>query len=224
ELLATCKDGRARLRAYLDDYAFLIDAVLSVLSCRWSGRWLEFAVQLADALLRDFAHADGGFFFTSEQHERLIQRRRDFMDDALPSGNGVAAAALIQLGHLLGEKRYLDAAERTVRAAWDSLERIPHAHNALLLALIRLIDPPQQVILRGQGRELEDWSAQCKRLLNLRTAWYGIPKEEMALPGMLSERSAQERATAYVCEGFQCGAPIRDIGELARALKAAKPE
>ncbi|MBI2970760.1 MAG: thioredoxin domain-containing protein, partial [Gammaproteobacteria bacterium] len=223
-LLATCKDGRAHLNAYLDDYAFLIDAILSVLSCRWSTPWLEFAMQLADALLRDFQHASGGFYFTSHAHEHLIQRRRDFMDDAVPSGNGVAAAALARLGHLLGDQRYLSAAEAVVQAAGDTVERVPHAHNALLLALLELLDPPQQVILRGPEAALADWRSRCADSLNIRTRLYAIPSDERRLPGLLAERRPVDGVTAYVCEGFQCSAPIHDVEELAAALKGAKPE
>ena len=103
-LLATYKDGRAHLPAYLDDYAFLADALLELLQTRWRSSDLEFARQLTDVLLAQFEDGEsGGFFFTAADHEQLIHRSKTFSDDSLPSGNGVAASVLCRLGFLLGE-------------------------------------------------------------------------------------------------------------------------
>src|SRR5690606_4211205 len=118
-LLAVYKDGEARFPAYLDDYAFLIDALLETLQTRWRNEDLELATRLADALLAHFEDRDnGGFFFTADDHEQLIHRSKSFADEALPSGNAIAAQTLTRLGLLLGETRYLDAAARALRAAW----------------------------------------------------------------------------------------------------------
>ncbi len=98
-LLATTKDGRAHLPAYLDDYAFLADALLELLQTRWRSTDLEFARGLAEVLLAQFEDADaGGFFFTAADHERLIHRSKTFSDESLPSGNGVAAAGAVPVG------------------------------------------------------------------------------------------------------------------------------
>ncbi len=103
-LLATYKDGRAHLPAYLDDYAFLADALLELLQTRWRSSDLDFAQQLADVLLAQFEDSQaGGFFFTAREHEPLIHRSKTYADDSLPSGNGVAASVLCRLGILLGE-------------------------------------------------------------------------------------------------------------------------
>jgi len=113
KLLATYREGKAHLNAYLDDYAFLIDALLAFLQCRWDQKWLDMAIQLADELLDSFEDKEhGGFFFTSHDHEKLIQRSKSFMDDSLPSGNGVAASVLGRLGHLLGDS--IDTSSRLV--------------------------------------------------------------------------------------------------------------
>jgi hypothetical protein len=222
-LLATARDGRGHLAAYLDDHAFLIDAALHLLEYRWSSAWLRFAMELGDALLRDFEDAErGGFWFTSHGHEQLIQRRRDFMDDALPSGNGVAAAALLRLAHLTGEQRYLAAAERTIGAAMDAMRRVPHAHGAMLIALSELMRPPPQVILRGNETEMAVWRADCATATDTRTRCFAVPGAEPDLPGLLSERRAGADApvTAYVCEGFQCEAPVTRCEQLLRILNA----
>src|SRR6201995_3523539 len=134
-LLATYKGGRAHLPAYLDDYAFLIDALLELLQTRWRSRDLEFAQELAEVLLEQFEDSEsGGFFFTARGHEKLIHRSKTFGDESIPSGNGVAASVLCRLGFLLAEPRYIEAAERTLRAGWSGLREHPMAHMTLLNA------------------------------------------------------------------------------------------
>src|ERR1700733_15067670 len=123
-LLATTKDGRAHLPAYLDDYAFLADALLELLQTRWGGRDLEFARALVDVMIEQFMDRDGGgFFFTAAEHERLIHRSKTFNDESIPAGNGVAASVLTRLGYLLGKVLYLEAAERTLKAAWPLMRQ-----------------------------------------------------------------------------------------------------
>jgi uncharacterized protein YyaL (SSP411 family) len=124
-LLATARDGRAHLDAYLDDHAFLLAALLELMQAEFRGKDLAFAIELADALLNRFEDSDaGGFFFTAHDHEVLIHRPKTGHDNATPAGNGVAAFALQRLGHMLGETRYVGAAERTLRLFW------PH-HSAV---------------------------------------------------------------------------------------------
>ncbi len=108
-LLASWKDGRANLNAYLDDYAYLLLAVLEALQTRWDGSLLRWCQALADSLIELFANEQGGgFYFTSHDHEQLIMRSQSFNDDAMPAGNAIAAQALYYLGFLSGETRYLD--------------------------------------------------------------------------------------------------------------------
>ncbi|MCS6948780.1 MAG: thioredoxin domain-containing protein, partial [Steroidobacteraceae bacterium] len=134
-LLASYKDGAAQLPAYLDDYALLLDAILTVLQQRWDSALLHWAHELADVLLARFADPAGGFYFTADDHERLFHRSKSFGDDATPNGNGIAAQALQRLGYLCGEPRYLAAAEATLRAGWAVMTRAPYAHTTLLTAL-----------------------------------------------------------------------------------------
>jgi hypothetical protein len=156
-LNATYKDGRARFAAYLDDYAFLANGLVELLQCRWRGSDLDFACELVDALLAHFEDERGGFFFTADDHETLIHKPKPFADEAVPSGNGIAAGVLVKLGHLLGEQRYLDAAERTVRAALHGIERYPEGHATLLHALDELLAPPTLVVVRAPAAELDAW-------------------------------------------------------------------
>ncbi len=214
-LAATCKDGRARLNAYLDDYAFLIDAIIHLLSCRWSGKWLDFAMQLADTLLEQFFDAGaGGFFFTSHDHETLLQRRKDFTDDSLPSGNGTAALALLNLGHLTGRRDYLEAAEKTLKCGWNMLERMPHACTAMLMALLEYNHPRQVIILRGREETITRWQQEIEPLLEVRSLVFAIPSAETDLPGLIDEKKTDQAATAFVCTGFTCLEPVSELAEL----------
>ncbi len=223
-LAATCKDGRAHLNAYLDDYAFLIDAIIHLLACKWSGRWLGFAMELADTLLEQFFDDDaGGFFFTSHDHETLLQRRKDFTDDALPSGNGMAALALLNLGHLTGRQDYLEAAEKTLKSAWGVLQRAPHACAALLAALLEYDDPRRVIILRGREETISDWQRQVEPLLDVRSLVFAIPSPEQGLPDLINEKRTDQAATAFVCTGFTCLEPISDLDELRQVLAASPP-
>ncbi len=221
-LLATYKDGHAHLNAYLDDYAFLLDAILTLLQARWRRADLDFAAELAEVLLEHYADEQhGGFFFTADDHEQLIQRSKPLMDDSLPNGNGIAAFALQRLGHLLGEPRYLDAAHRTLLAAWPDIERLPFAHDALLLALEENLYPPQMIILRGDAEQLPKWQAITQQGYQPRRLTLAIPAAETELPGALATMQPQEPAVAYVCSGTQCSAPIDDAEMLRRHLHDA---
>ena len=222
-LRATCKDGRARLSAYLDDHAFLIDAILALLQEEWSSDNLEFAIELAEVLLDHFEDSgNGGFFFTADDHEVLIHRSKPFADDALPAGNGIAAHALGRLGHLLGESRYLDAAERSVRAGWSSIVRVPHAHTAMLFAVEEFLYPPQTTVLRAAPDEVSGWAERCRRHYAPRRLVFAIPSGAQNLPGLLAERRPASEPVAYVCQGHHCEAPITTLGALDEAMRAGE--
>ena len=220
-LLATYKDGRAHLNAYLDDYVYLADAVLELQQVRFRSDELAFARDLLDVVLEHFMDPDGGFFFTSDDHESLIHRSKSFGDDATPAGNGIAAFVLQRLGHLLGEPRYLAAAERTVRTAWPVLEKYPHAHTSLLVALEELLHPPETIILRGEMPELESWSRELAKLYAPRRMVLAIPNGARELPPALADKPARGAAVAYVCRGSVCSAPLESFSALANHLREA---
>jgi len=220
-LLATWKDGRARFPAYLDDYAYLLDAALEMLQLRWSAADLDFATTLADALLAHFEdHAGGGFLFTADDHERLLERPRPLADDAMPSGNGVSALALNRLGCLLGEPRYLEAAERAVRSALPVIKRAPFAHCALLDALEEQLDPPEIVIVRGAPKRAADWARTARLVFAPRRLVFDIPPDATDLPAALAEKAAPETgARAWVCRGTTCLPPVDSLSALTTTLK-----
>ncbi|BAU46729.1 thioredoxin [Sulfurifustis variabilis] len=214
-LFAVTKDGRTTLNAYLDDYAFLIDGGLELVQARFRADDLEFVIALADALLARFEdRANGAFYFTSEDHERLVYRPKPATDDATPSGNGVAARALLRLGHLLGEARYLDAAERALRALSPAVENYPSAHGALLLAIEDYLDPPQTIVLRGAPDAALPWIERLSARYAPGRIVVAVPSDAVGLPGELAARVPRGEVTAYVCTGRACQAPVTALAEL----------
>ena len=213
-LLANYKDGKARLMGYLDDYAFLLDGLLQLLQAKWRKTDLEFAIALAEAILTHFEDSEhGGFFFTAHDHEHLIQRPKNFMDEAIPSGNAIATLALARLGHLLGEQRYLDSAERALRCAWNHFEQAAYAHATFLQALEEYLLPPQLIVIRGD--EAATWQHTVRAHYAPHRLCFAIPGDETDLPGLLAERKAPANATrAYVCSGMSCLAPTEDLESL----------
>jgi uncharacterized protein YyaL (SSP411 family) len=220
-LRATWKDGAARLGAYLDDHAYLLDAALESLQLRWNPAVLEFAVALADILLAHFEDpAGGGFLFTADDHESLLERPRPLADDAMPAGNGIAALALNRLGCLLGEPRYLESAERAVRSAMPALRRAPWLHCALLDALEEQLAPPEIVIVRGVGRRPAEWARTARLVYAPRRIVLEIPADATGLPAALAEKKPPESgARAWICRGTTCLPPADTLSGFTTALK-----
>ncbi|MEN8801461.1 MAG: thioredoxin domain-containing protein [Thiogranum sp.] len=212
-LLATCKDDHAHLPAYLDDYVFLIDAILELLQLRWNNADLTFALQLADVVLAHFSDPAGGFYFTADDHENLIQRPKPLSDDALPAGNAIAAKVFTRLGHLLGETRFLDAAERTLKAAWNPIRQGPYGHTGLLLALEETLYPIEIVVIRADNN-IKAWQDAVAHDYAPRRLVFAIANDIGDLPGLLRERKPRDGGVAYVCQGTSCQAPILSIDEL----------
>jgi hypothetical protein len=218
-LLATSRDGHAHLDAYLDDYAYLADAVLELQQVRFESGELAFARELLGVVLEHFADPAGGLYFTSDDHEALIHRSRSFGDDATPSGNGIAAFALQRVGYLLGEERFLRAAEGILRAAWNALQHHPPSHVSLLIALDEYLHAPEIVILRGEELEIGNWRTELSRVYAPRRLVLAVPASAAELPAALAEKTPRGAAVAYVCRGNVCSQPVDSPEQLARALQ-----
>jgi uncharacterized protein YyaL (SSP411 family) len=219
-LYACHAGGVARFPAYLDDHAFLLDALLALLQLRWSDRDIAWAIALADALLERFEDAQhGGFFFTAHDAQALPQRPKPWMDESLPSGNGIGARALLKLGHLLGESRYIEAAGRCLRAAWSTLGDLPHACCALLLALEEYLRPSAHLVIRhAASAAVEDWHGAAATHRRQGVDVYFIPNDADHVAGVLAA-PVDGAITAYLCKGSSCGPPIRQVDALALAMQ-----
>ena len=210
-LLATWKDGRARFPAYLDDYAFSLDAALELLQSQWDRSILNFAITLADNLLARFEDkTGGGFFFTGHDHESLIHRSKSMADESMPAGNGIAASCLIRLGHFLGEQRYTLAGEHTLKAAIKGMRDYPLAYSSMLSALDEWSSPQQTIILRGNADEMADWQGMARESYSPGRFCVAIPSTETGLPGLLKERvQPTTGCLAYVCQVVECLPPVQ---------------
>ena len=219
-LFASYKDGSADIMAYLDDYAFMLDALLELLSAQWQSRYLNFAIELAESLLTHFEDKEsGGFYFTAHDHEQLIQRLKPMSDEAIPAGNAVAAFALARLGHLLSEQRYLNASEQTITNSWNTLNQTPYAHAAMLDALEEKLYPPQIIIIRGNENEKNKWVDSLNKTFNARSMYFYIDNHEDHLNAAIAEKApATDKNMAYLCSGRQCLPPCESFELLIEQL------
>jgi uncharacterized protein YyaL (SSP411 family) len=212
-LYATRQDGRGVLNAYLDDHAFLLDALMETMQTRFRTADFAWACEIADALLARFEDRErGGFWFTSHDHERLFHRHKPGHDNATPSGNGVAARALVALGHLAAEPRYLEAAERTARAFASTISRSPGGFSTLLEAIEDLESPPTSVVLAGDRATCAAWHAALERRLRPSVRVLDVSGAS-PLPSALAKGPAPAAgdAVAWVCRGTQCLPPIGSL-------------
>jgi uncharacterized protein len=219
-LLATYKDGRAHLNAYLDDYAFLIAALLEILQGDFSVDELHFTQALAEVLLEQFEDPDiGGFYFTARDHEPLIHRPKPGHDNATPSGNAVAAWALGRLALLTGEERYARAAERTLELFYPMMCNYPAGCAAMGIALDEQLTPARTLILRGKAEALLGWQAELAREFVPDLAVLAIPDDMRGVPEVLGKPLRPEPVNGWLCRGVTCLAPRSDLVDLKKALK-----
>jgi uncharacterized protein len=214
-LLAVYAQGRAHLAAYLDDHAFLLQALLELLQTSWRSADLELAIRVAELLLEHFEDpVHGGFFFTADDHEPLMLRSKSFADEALPSGAGIAALCLQRLGSLLGEPRYGAAAERTVHAAGALLERYPQGHATMLTALAEQLEPPELIVIRGEPAEAGHWRDTLAQAYAPNRLVFAIPCHAPDLAPALAAKRWPGHTVAYACRGETCSAPINSLAAL----------
>ena len=217
-LLATHKDGKSHLDAYLDDHAFLLAALLEILQADFDPAELRWAQEVGQRLLDRFHdRGRGGFFFTAHDHEELIQRPKPGPDNATPSGNGTAAWALNRLALLTGNLAFSEAAAGTVRLFAAQMARQPVAFGTLLEALEEQLQPPSAIIVHGAPDQFGPW----RELLDpayLPTAMaLFIPAGSGSLPEPL-QKPASPAVNAWLCRGVTCLPPIDSPGKLRQAL------
>jgi uncharacterized protein YyaL (SSP411 family) len=216
-LLRTYKDGEGRLNGYLEDHAFLLEALLTLYEATFEPRWFEEARALAEATIARFGDPErGGFFSTSDDHEELIARRKEIGDHPIPSGNSAMALGLLRLEALSGERSYGEWADGVLRLFAKAASRRPDAFAHLLRALDFQLAPTKEVALVGD--DLTDLAAAVRSTHRPHLVLAGGP-EGSEVPPLLQGRTAiDNRPTAYVCEHFSCRAPVTDAAALAELL------
>jgi uncharacterized protein len=214
-LLRTWKDGEARLNAYLEDHAFLVEALLVLYEATFEPRWFAVARELADTMVERFADDErGGFFETSSDHEQLIARRKDLEDHPIPAGNSSAAYGLLRLAALTGEHEYERRAVSVLRLLHPIAPRHPQAFAHLLQALDFHFASVREVALAGDDvRALE-------RVVRSRFRPHVVLAggEPDGVPLMQGREPVDGRPAAYVCERFACQRPVTEPDELAALL------
>jgi uncharacterized protein len=220
-LLRTFNAGEARLGAYLEDHAFLLEALLTLHEATFEERWFVEARALADTIVERFADPErGGFFSTADDHEALVARRKDLEDSPIPSGGSAAAFGLLRLAALTGEHEYARHAEGHLRLLHELAPRHPGAFGHLLQALDFHLGPTRELALAGDARGIGELAAVVReRLRPHLVVTAGPGGDEGAVALMHGRVPVGGRAAAYLCEGFACRRPVTDPGEL-RALLA----
>jgi uncharacterized protein len=227
-LLRSFNRDRAHLNAYLEDHAYLIEALLALYQARFEPARLRAAEELAETMIARFSDRErGGFFTTSEDHEKLVARRKDIDDHPTPSGNSSAACGLLQLAALTGRADLEQQALGVLRILRGPAERHPQALAYLLLAADLYASPRSELALVAPSETgleaVRDLAAAARRRFRPRTVT-AAGEEGAAYPELLAGRSALDgHAAAYVCERFACRAPLVDPAELAAALPTAGP-
>src|SRR5215212_3949557 len=214
-LRRTWKDGQAKLNAYLEDHAFLLEALLSLYEATFEPRWFGEARALAATMIDRFADDDnGGFFETSSDHEQLVARRKDLEDHPIPSGNSSAAYGLLRLAALTGENGYAARAESVLRLLHELAPKHPQAFGHLLQALdFRLAQVKEVALVGGELRPLERVVRD-----SFRPHLVLAGGEPDGVPLLEGRDPVEGRPTAYVCEQFACRAPVTEPSELAELL------
>jgi uncharacterized protein YyaL (SSP411 family) len=228
-LLRTYKDGHAKLNAYLEDYAFFIDGLVTLYEAAGELRWLEAAQTLTTTMIDEFwDDEEGGFFYTGRSHEELIVRSKDFFDNATPSGNSVAAEVLLRLGLLTGVGDYERRAVTILRLLSSAVRRYPSGFGRLLCALDFHLGTPKEIALIGEPGSPETQALReevWKPFLPNKVVTQSLPGDTTAaeLVPLLRERSQiGGKSTVYVCEHFTCKNPTTDPKELASQLLTSR--
>ncbi len=222
-LLRTFNGGEARLNAYLEDHAYLLEALLAVYEATFEVPYFEAAREIADAMIDRFGDRErGGFFTTSDDHEELIARRKDIDDHPAPSGNAAAANGLQRLAALSGEAAYEDWARGVLLLLAEPARRQPQGLSYLLAALDRYTSPTREVALiapANQPNSIDSMAAVIRSRYRPHVVLAG-GGEGAAVPALLAGRPAPNGAAAYVCESFSCRAPVGSAAELETLLGA----
>jgi uncharacterized protein YyaL (SSP411 family) len=212
-LLRSWKDGSARLNAYLEDHAYLVEALLTLYEATWEPRWFQAAREIADTMIERFADDErGGFFDTASDHEQLVVRRKSLEDNPIPSGNSSAAYGLLRLGAFTGERDYEQRAVGVFRLLHEVAVRHPQAFAHLLQAMDFYFAPVKEVAIVGPDADALARVVRARFRPHLVLAGGepdGVPLLE-----------SRDTTGAYVCENFTCKRPVTEPAELEELLTA----
>src|SRR3954454_4671201 len=216
-LLRTYKDGTAKLNGYLEDHAYMVEALISLYEATFDPRWFAAAREIADFTIEHFADVErGGFFETADYHERLVARRKDLEDNPIPAGNSSAAYGLLRLALLTGEYGYERRALGIFRLLHKLAPQHPHAFGHLLQEVDFHLPAVKEVALVG------DDVAPLERVVRGRFRPHlvlaGGASGDGGVPLLEGRSPVDGHAAAYVCERFACKRPVTEPQELETLL------
>jgi uncharacterized protein YyaL (SSP411 family) len=219
-LRRTYKDGKARLDAYLEDYANLADGLTELFQVTGNAKYLLEAKRLTDLMIEEFWDKEnGGFYFTANNHEELVIRTKDFYDNATPSGNSVAADVLLKLAKLTGEEEYEHFAATIFRITAPQIRRYPQAFGRVLSTLEFYLNPTKEVVILGAKGNVLEKEIRQKFLPNKVVVLAENAESLSGLVPLLKERKLiGGKATAYICENFVCRKPVTSVEDLRSQL------
>jgi len=220
------RNGETAIHGHLDDYVFFGWGLIELYETTFDARWLALAKELADAMLDRFEDdANGGFFFTADDAERLIVRPKEFYDGAMPSGNSAALSLLVRLSRMTGVTRYAEAAERLRAAAGEQVRSQPAGFTGFLVGLYEALAPSREIVIAG---DLGEPGTQAmievvrQRYMPGTVLLHRPPGEHPAIadvaPFTEMQTVIEERPTAYVCHEFACQEPVQSAAELDKQL------
>lgn len=222
QLLHTYKDGQAKLRAYLDDYAYFVNSLVDYFEVKPSSKCLALAISLADYLLEHFWSEDEkGFFFTADNHEKLIIKTKNIYDLSMPSGNSVAAGAMLRLYHITQDKRYLEASVKIMESLSTMAAENPFGFGQLLNVIYMYIKKPTEItIINCSNKELCTFLQKqfipesiLVTIENRETL-----QELCQMPFFSGKKFVNDRTQVYVCKDFTCSLPLESINDVERLL------
>ncbi|MDE1830635.1 MAG: thioredoxin domain-containing protein, partial [Thaumarchaeota archaeon] len=222
ELLHTYKDGHAKLRAYLDDYAFFVNALVDYFEVKPSKKYLDLAIHYANYLIEHFwDENEKGFFFTADNHEKLIIRTKNIYDLSLPSGNSVAAGALLRLYHITQEKKYLDASLKIMESLSTMAAENPFGFGQLLNVIYMYLKKPTEItIINNSNKELCSYIEKkfIPESILVSVGNKQVLEDLQQLPFFAGKGFVDSKTQVYICKDFTCSLPLESISEVEKLI------
>jgi uncharacterized protein YyaL (SSP411 family) len=220
----TWRQGIAKGDSFLDDYTYLSCALITLYETTADVRHLQWAIELIEFVLTRFSDTQGGgFFYTADDQEQLLVRNKEFADNAVPSGNAMAATALVKLAKLTGNERYRAAAEATMQACSELMQRFPSGTAQMLLAVDLYLGPTHELVFAGDdtARSRAILADLQRRFLPHKVLAFAKGKGAAAMADLLAGKAQiAGETTLYICENFTCQEPVHGQEAIARALDA----
>lgn len=226
-LLARYRKGEAAHLAYLEDYAFLLWAIVELYETLYSPTYIKWALNVYDELIHLFQDKnDGGFYYYGSDGEKLLTRPKEVYDGAIPSGNSVAALAMLKLAGITGNIEIEENAENLLKSFAGHVEKYPKGYTFYLVALDFYLSPQRKIVIASSGEIEESWSMLTA------IGEYFLPETTIAfndysrveiiaelMPDVSQHKVIQGKPTVYICEDFACQPPITNVDEFVCRLK-----